>query len=190
MLLKTTGILLTLILLACQSPEPRAPIVKKTGQFLKESVVRNKAMQKEQEEHIQAIINKDTAHTYFSSSNGFWYKYDKRQEKDTITPHFGDLVNFDYDISTINGKTLYAVEEMGTREYAIDQEDLFIGLRKGLKMMKAGETITFFFPSSIAFGYYGDNDKIGHNIPIKSTVTLNSITPNTNLDTTLTNQNP
>lgn len=187
MLLKATGILLTLFLSACQTSEPRDPIIKKTGQFLRESVFRNKAMQEEQEERIQAIINRDTARTYLSSSNGFWYRYDKKQEKDTVTPHFGDLVTFNYDISTINGKTLYSVKEIGTREYTIDQEDLFIGLRKGLKMMKSGETITFFFPSSIAFGYYGDNDKIGHNIPIKSTVTLNSIISNTNLDTTFTN---
>ena len=41
--------------------------------------------------------------------------------------------------------------------------------------MKAGETVTFLFPSYKAFGYYGDKDRIGTNIPIKTTVTLHSI---------------
>lgn len=178
---KALSIFILVLLMACKSPEPRAPIVKKSGQFLKESVIRNKAMQKQQEDKILAIMDADTGHTYLSSSNGFWYYYEEKKENDTMTPQFGDLVKFNYNILTLDGKTLYSKEEIGNREYAMDQEDLFVGMRKGLKLMKVGETVTFLFPSSVAFGYYGDNDKIGHNIPIKSTVTVKSITPNDDL---------
>ena len=45
----------------------------------------------------------------------------------------------------------------------------------GLKLMKEGETITFLFPSYKAYGYYGIENKLGTNIPIQCTVTLNSI---------------
>ena len=41
--------------------------------------------------------------------------------------------------------------------------------------MKVGETVTFLFPSYQAFGYYGDDDKIGTNIPLQSKVTLHNI---------------
>jgi len=58
----------------------------------------------------------------------------------------------------------------------MDQEEIFSGLREGLKLMKAGETITFLFPSDKAYGYYGDENKIGANISIICTVTINSIT--------------
>ena len=57
----------------------------------------------------------------------------------------------------------------------MDQEELFSGLREGLKLMKAGETITFLFPSYNAYGYYGDENRIGANIPIKCEVTVNTI---------------
>ena len=60
----------------------------------------------------------------------------------------------------------------------MDQEKLFSGLREGLKLMKAGETVTFLFPSQKAFGYYGDKNKIGTNIPIICEVTVNTITKN------------
>ena len=90
-------------------------------------------------------------------------------------PEFGDIVNFDYYIQTLNDQTIYGEGEKPTKEYAIDQENLFSGLRDGLKLMKAGETVTFLFPSYKAFGYYGDKDRIGTNIPIKTTVTLHSI---------------
>ena len=62
------------------------------------------------------------------------------------------------------------------QNYAMDQQELFTGLREGLKLMKAGETVTFLFPSQKAFGYYGDNNKIGTNVPLKCEVTINSIT--------------
>ena len=58
----------------------------------------------------------------------------------------------------------------------MDKEELFTGLREGLKLMKAGETVTFIFPSQKAYGYYGDENKIGTNTPIISKVTVNSMT--------------
>mgnify|MGYP006000872543 FL=1 len=44
--------------------------------------------------------------------------------------------------------------------------------------MKIGETITFVIPSYRAFGLVGDENKIGINQTIKSTVTLKSIKQN------------
>mgnify|MGYP003656434644 FL=1 len=57
----------------------------------------------------------------------------------------------------------------------MDQQELFTGLREGLKLMQAGETVTFLFPSHKAYGYYGDENKIGTNIPLVCKVTVNSI---------------
>ena len=62
----------------------------------------------------------------------------------------------------------------------MDQEILFTGLREGLKLMKPSEIITFIFPSQIAYGYYGDDNKIGTNIPIVCEVTLNTLIQNKN----------
>ena len=33
-----------------------------------------------------------------ASENGFWYYYDVKIEADSITPNFGDTVNFNYEI--------------------------------------------------------------------------------------------
>jgi len=41
--------------------------------------------------------------------------------------------------------------------------------------MKVGEQVTFLFPSYKAYGYYGLEDKLGTNVPVRSTVTLKSI---------------
>ena len=60
----------------------------------------------------------------------------------------------------------------------MDKQELFTGLREGLKLMKPEESITFIFPSQTAYGYYGDDNKIGTNIPLICEVTLNTIIKN------------
>ena len=42
-------------------------------------------------------------------------------------------------------------------------------------LMHKNEKITFLFPSHLAFGYHGDDRRIGINEPIICTVTLNDI---------------
>ena len=160
---------------SCKSPEARRPISQKSGSFIKISAERNKKLNAEESVQIQNIIKKDTSKTYIASESGFWYYYNTKVEKDTITPTFGDIVNFDYDVKDFNGNAIYSDIEIHPRNYAMDQEEIFTGLREGLKLMKPGETVTFLFPSQKAYGYYGDKDKIGTNTPVICEVTVNSI---------------
>ena len=88
------------------------------------------------------------------------------------TPKFGDLVYFNYNVKNLNNELIYSKEELTTQNYYIDQQELFLGLREGLKLMKEGEVITFIFPSQKAYGYYGDNDQIGRNVPLICEVSL------------------
>ena len=52
-----------------------------------------------------------------------------------------------------------------------------MGLRDGIKLMHKNETVNFLFPSHIAYGYHGDNKKIGPNQPLICTITLNDFKP-------------
>ncbi|WP_240032216.1 gliding motility-associated peptidyl-prolyl isomerase GldI [Psychroflexus aestuariivivens] len=160
---------------ACKTPEARKPISKSTKSYTSSSLKMNQAILEKEENKIQKIIASDTTNTYITSNSGFWYYYKVKKENDSITPKFGDEVEFNYNLLSLEGDTIYSRKEIGERAYLIDQEEIFTGLRKGLKLMKEGETVTFLFPSHHAYGYYGDNDKIGSHVPLKSTVTLNEI---------------
>lgn len=160
---------------SCKAPEARKPISISSGSFINESINRNKELIAGEEAKIQKIIQQDTSRTYVTSDGGFWYYYEKKDTISTLTAKFGDIVNFTYDIKDLDGEIIYSQKELDTVNYAIDQEDLFFGLREGLKLMKEGETVVFLFPSYQAYGYYGDDHKIGTNIPLVSRVTLNKI---------------
>ncbi len=170
-------ILLALMMLgiSCKSPEARRPVTQQSGSYLDEAVARNKQVVAEEEALIQEVIERDTAHQYHSSPNGFWYYYHTQDSAASQTPQFGDLVEFEYNITTLEGTPIYTKDELSPKTYRIDQEELFGGLREGLKLMKEGETITFFFPSHKAYGFYGDKNRIGRNVPISATVTLKDI---------------
>ncbi len=169
---------LLLAFISCKSPEARKPVSVKTGTFMDASVVRNKALHEQQKQLFENYMTERPEKEFIASSNGFWYAYNSEKSIDTTTVQFGDVINFDFDIKRINGEVVYSKEELKTRNYSMDQEKLFSGLREGLKLMKKGETMTFLFPSQKAFGYYGDNNKIGTNVPIICKVTVNSITKN------------
>jgi len=164
-----------LLLYSCKSPKARKPVTKKSGHFIEQSIVRNKKILKQEVAHIQAIIAEDSTHNYHSSTQGFWYHYNQKNTADSTTPEIGDTVTFAYNISTIEGRPIYTRQEIGERVYVMDKEDIFTGLRQGLKLMRTGETVTFLFPSYKAFGFYGDKKRIGRNVPVRVTVTLNSI---------------
>lgn len=170
----------TMLVFSCKSPEARKPITQKSGSYINESIERNKKIVAAEEEQIKEIIEKDSTHQYISSPNGFWYYYHTKDTTGAATPKFGDIVEFDYNLRTLDGQSIYSKEELSTRTYAMDQEKLFSGLREGLKIMKEGETITFLFPSHKAYGYYGDKKRIGTNVAVISTVTLNKISQENN----------
>jgi gliding motility-associated peptidyl-prolyl isomerase len=170
---------MALLITSCNSPEARRPETQKTGLFIKASVERNKKLLEAQQNLIKDIIKNNPQNNYIASEYGFWYYYQTKIETDSITPKFGDIVNFNYDVKDLSGNVIYSAEELKTQHYTMDQEELFTGLREGLKLMKAGETITFLFPSQQAYGYYGDEHKIGTNVPLMCKVTVNSITQNT-----------
>lgn len=169
---------LAFILLAfsCKSPEARRPISVKTGSFIDASVERNKKLNAKEQSAIEQLM-KQQEKNYIASESGFWYYYNNKIETDTLnTPDFGDIVNYNYNVKNLNGSVIYSAETIKTQSYAMDKQELFTGLREGLKLMKTGETVTFLFPSQKAYGYYGDENKIGRNVPLICEVTVNSIT--------------
>lgn len=164
-------------LVACKQPTPREPITYRSGTFIKESVQRNKSLVQDEEKIIQDLIKKDSEHKYYQSSLGFWYKYHEANTTDSLTPKKGDIVKLDFEIYDINEQLIYGKEETTPKVYAVDKQEIMVGLRHAVKLMHKGETISFVFPSHMAYGYLGDKAKIGTNEPLICKVTLIDIKP-------------
>lgn len=174
------GFLILVMLLAiasCKQQQARMPISRTSGTFMNESVERNKKLIKGEEGKIDSIMKSNPKIKYLASKKGYWYTYDVRNEADTLNPKKGDVAFFDYEISDLKGNVIYSQLELKPQTYVVDKQNIMMGLRDGIKLMRKKETVTFLFPSHMAFGYHGDNRDIGVNEPLKCKVTLNDFKP-------------
>jgi gliding motility-associated peptidyl-prolyl isomerase len=167
--------LAALVLFSCTEPEARRPVTQKTSTILTETLNQNKKLIAAETKMIENYIALDSTKIYLTSSFGFWYVYDAKVEEAKNTPKIGNIVEIEYDLQDLNGTIIYSKEELGIKTYNIDKEDFIPALQEGIKLMKVGETITFIIPSHRGFGLVGDENRIGINKTLKSTVTLKSI---------------
>lgn len=159
------------VALSCGRPEARKPIVRKTSSFMSESIERNKLLNKAENSILMNKMESDSLHEYQNSEHGFWYYYKTELPDESYMPKSGDEVFYSHEIKSLDESIIYSKEELGTKSYLIDKEELVSGLQDGFKLMKEGEEVTFLFPSHKAYGYTG-NDRINPNQPLIYTVQL------------------
>jgi gliding motility-associated peptidyl-prolyl isomerase len=171
-------LLFAVLLVSCkQHEEARRPISRTSGSFMKKSADRNKKLVASEEDVIKKIIKSNPKVKYYATRKGYWLSYDERNLTDMQTPKKGDIAYFNLEIKDIEGKVIYSEAELGPQTYYVDKQDIMMGLRDGIKLMHKNETVTFLFPSHIAYGYHGDNKKIGINESLICTVTLRNFVP-------------
>lgn len=170
-------ILISSAFLSCKTVEARKPLQQNSGQFMDESVQRNKDLNAREYAKINALIESSEM-TFQRSDYGFWYSNNKPNNTSDYTPKFGDAITYSYSVKHLDGTWIYPPENIQKQTYYVDQENLFAGLREGLKLMKQQENMTFIFPSQLAFGYYGDDNQIGANTPVVYNVTVHNIKTN------------
>ncbi|TRX15992.1 gliding motility-associated peptidyl-prolyl isomerase GldI [Flavobacterium franklandianum] len=167
--------LVTLLVSGCkQNQEARRPVSQASGTFMKKSAERNKKLVSTEEDQIDSVIKRNPKVKFIASTNGYWYTYVVQNTLDTLTPKKGDVAFFNYEIKDLKGKIIYSELELRPQTYAIDKQNIMTGLREGIKLMRKKEKVIFLFPSHIAYGYHGDEKKIGPNQPLLCTVTLHN----------------
>ena len=167
--------LVTLLVSSCnQSQEARRPVSQASGTFMKKSAERNKKLIATEEGQIDSLIKSNPKVKYMASSKGYWYTYLVQNPTDTLTPKKGDVAFFEYEIKDLKGRIIYSQLELRPQTYSVDKQNIMTGLREGIKLMHKNEKVAFLFPSHIAYGYHGDDKKIGPNQPLFCTVTLHN----------------
>lgn len=161
-----------LFVTSCEKNEARKPVSRSGGTFLKESAERNIELNAFEEKIIDSIMKSQPDKEFFTSEMGYWYYYNQRNEQDTLRPKRGDIAYFTYEVSDLYGNIIYTESELKPQNYLVDKQNIMTGLRDGIKRMRKNETVTFLFPSHVAYGYHGDKKRIGTNMPLICRVTL------------------
>ncbi len=143
----------------------REPISHTRSMVDMQSVNQNRSLNKREEDYIAKMIAQDSLHHYIDSGHGFWYYYLK-QNPNGLPVKTDDHVILNYSIKDLGGNYIYTADEIGQKTYWVDHENYFRGFHEAVKLLKQGETAVFVFPSNAAYGYHGDEQKIGANIPL------------------------
>ncbi|MDQ6529437.1 gliding motility-associated peptidyl-prolyl isomerase GldI [Flavobacterium sp. LHD-85] len=171
-------LLFTVLLSSCKHhEEARKPISRTSGTFMKKSADRNKKLVANEEDVIKKIIKNNPKVKYYATPKGYWFCYEEKNDAETLAPRKGDIAYFNMEVKDIKGNIIYSESDLGPQTYYVDKQDIMMGLRDGIKRMHKNETVTFLFPSHMAYGYHGDNKKIGTNEPLIVTVTLRNFVP-------------
>jgi gliding motility-associated peptidyl-prolyl isomerase len=160
-----------------QHQEARRPVSQSSGSFMKQSIARNKKLIAGEEDQIDSVIKSNPAKKYIASKKGYWYYYETRNLKDSLTPKKGDIALFDFEIRDLKDNIIYSQEELQPQVYKVDKQEIMMGLRDGIKLMRKTEKVHFLFTSHMGYGFHGDNNKIGTNQPLSCTVTLRDFMP-------------
>lgn len=190
--ISTLAVVLLVVITGCQNKqEARRPISHSSGSFMKQSMDRNKKLIAGEEAEIARVIRQNKRVKFIASTKGFWYSYIATNTKDTLTPKKGDVALFNYEVKDLKGRIIYSQSELGPQTYFVDKQNIMTGLREGIKLMHRNEKINFLFTSHIAYGYHGDNKKIGTNKPLFCIVTLRDFMSEANYDQKMkANSNP
>jgi gliding motility-associated peptidyl-prolyl isomerase len=168
----------TILFTSCkQHQEARRPVSQSSGSFMKQSIARNKKLIAGEEDQIDSVIKSNPAKKYIASKKGYWYYYESRNLTDSLTPKKGDIALFDYEIKDLKGNIIYSEVELQPQVYKVDKQEIMMGLRDGIKLMRKTEKVNFLFTSHMGYGFHGDNNKIGTNQPLSCTVTLRDFMP-------------
>ena len=158
------------LFLSCYQENARYPIDHAKKSFLNNSAERNKLLLAREEIMIKKALEKENSLTFKLSEKGFFYAYMSKSSEKKSLPTKGERVIFKYKIEDLEKKIIYGYKELGIVEYSVDEENLLPALREGIRLMKSGEKILFFFPSYLCYGYQGDGEKIGNNQPLRFTI--------------------
>ncbi|MGB2129600.1 MAG: gliding motility-associated peptidyl-prolyl isomerase GldI [Flavicella sp.] len=166
-------VVLFFTLVSCDSNEARKPIQRKGGASLKKSVDVNKVLFEKEQNAMRDFMRLDSLHIYQDSGKGFWYTLLQKSSAITKTPVKGDVIQFEQEILSLNGKVIYSKEELGIQTYVVDKEHVVKGVKEGVKLMRENEEFKFIFSSFVAFRMNGDEaQRVGVNEPIVSIIKL------------------
>lgn len=165
------------VLFACKEPEARRPVSVASGSYLKQNIQTAQQILKADTTAISQYLHQLDSIAILSSNYGFKYYVHSAESADTVKPKPGQKVLFTYAVKNIRGEIIYDTTQIGQIQYVVDKEKHFEGLREAVKLLSAGQTGTFFFPSALAYGNMGDGNRIGPNQPLICTVTLLEIKP-------------
>lgn len=152
---------------ACQKKEIYQPIQSSHADYLKKSQEYSKSREESERKYLQQWVTKQKdslQHDFEPTSSGIWIRFITKNSFPKAKPN--DFVAYTAEIRNINNQIIYTPNEFGIKKGILSKFNEIRGIESALYKMSEGETAEILLPSFTAYGLYGDENKIGSNVPL------------------------
>lgn len=100
---------------------------------------------------------------FFSTGLNYWIDIENLETR--LKKNDGETVSYQYDLYDFNQEKLYE-KSIQNKDAVLGKFDELKAVENAIRYLKSGENATLLVPSTLAFGTYGDNDKIQNDVPV------------------------
>ncbi len=165
-----------LILSACKKSTVYKKVEYGNDEFLKNSQQNYKTLHAEEKIFIKEWIANHPENKFTETAQGFWLSISK--DINTQNAKKTDIILYDKQIEDFSGNVIYNFQEKENQKLVLGKSYEIRGVEYAMYNLSEGDEATLLIPSSLAYGLYGDEDKIGKNIPIIVHLKVNQIINN------------
>ncbi|MGV0924142.1 FKBP-type peptidyl-prolyl cis-trans isomerase [Empedobacter tilapiae] len=152
-----------LALASCDQKVIQYPVSYSNDDFMKRSQERGKLLHQEELQWFDDYM-KTSDLKFVKTNSGFWIS--NSGQRTAQTANNGDYIEFEYQVTDLENNILYSYNENKIQKIVLGKADIVRGLQAGLQLIPEGETTKLLLPSFLAYGGYGDTQKIAPDTPI------------------------
>lgn len=161
--MKFTAILCFLVLSSCVKQTVHPPVGGVLSeQDMSDSKNRVKNLNQLERDQIATWITLQDKEFYPTSLN-YWISVKDLENRTRKSD--GVIVSYEYDLYDFDQVKLYDTPKIFSKVKLGTYQDLK-AVEHALRYLNPGEEVTILSPSALAFGTYGDNDKIPNDMPV------------------------
>lgn len=157
---------------SCEKKVTQYPVSYNNDDFLKRSQERGKILLQEEIEWFETYM-KNSELTFQKTESGLWIS--NSGQKTATMANVGDYVNFTYQVYDLDNNLIYSYAQVGEHQAILGKANYTRGIHSALQLIEPGQEAKLLLPSFLAYGGFGDRDKIGPNQPIIVDLKINAI---------------
>jgi gliding motility-associated peptidyl-prolyl isomerase len=150
--------LLAITMVSCnRTTQKNEPENLSQGQVTAKLLEANKASIAFENEQIVKLI---ASNGWKMSETPTGLRYQFIEEGSSVKSVTGQLVTIEYEVKLISNEVIYSSEKNGPKVFRIGSGGVESGLEEGILLLGLGDKARFIFPSYLAHGLSGDQDRI------------------------------
>ncbi len=159
-------IILMICITSCKKNVVQKPIENQKDSFIVESSIREKNRQKAEYDSLKKWIDAHSEYDFEMNQYGYWIHTEIAQNSPSEYPEDLDFVQYLKQYKDLDGNIIYDFETLGIQNKILGKTEEIRGIETALRSLNEGDKVQLLLPSFMAYGLYGDDNKIGAHNPI------------------------